>query len=360
MLSRFPNLIFHEILIFLQPREVLITLSLVCKSLCQKIHQKSFISMYLKSYLGISLPLEMTDLIQAFKDFNSNQILSFAAGDTNGGEYKSFFVTNTYKTMWKYTPEIFSTECESNPNLPLRKNVCCFAYFTGKYKKKQFYNYIHTELKLIREFGFRFPAEYTSWRECDQTKLFVLDPLNKDHPKTTEEYRSIEPPLKFAVEKASKPIKVFIETNKIPIIKKIAAARAFLASGFLTSFLVILSKNSINASFEEFDKYNDIDNYRDTLKIGKEVQHVNNDECEFVEFEERNDEFYPLAWVCFKDWRVNHLLLELKHCHYGKFACVKLIGVEDNRGKLNLMRFQLNYDVMYTLLLGSMTNNLVD
>ena len=81
---------------------------------------------------------------------------------------------------------------------------------------------------------------------------------------------------------------------------------------------------------------------------------MDNEEFEYTELLEKAGRVvYPVLWLKFKTWKVNHIVVELNNCYCPKIVCAKFIDIDDGRRDYNQMRFQSNFDIMYSLLLGT-------
>ena len=152
----------------------------------------------------------------------------------------------------------------------------------------------------------------------------------------------------------SKALTPIFSESLIPIVNRIAVARPLYFTGVVKTLIYIFANEEIGGDFGIYDEFNDIENYYDAMGLGDIVNHVNNEEFEYVEFLERKDRsVYPALWLQFKTWKANHIVVELKKCHSPKVACVKFINIDDRRADFNLQRMQPNFDIMYSLLLGT-------
>jgi hypothetical protein len=321
MLGNFSKTILLEISLFLPPFNVFQVLSTINKLIFYKINSTDFKIIYLKCFLGISFPLSLPLLLKILQTFKANEILNFEAWKTNGEECYSNILHNSHSMMWTYSPISYTTNCDIHSNKPFIKNICCLAYFSGTIQEKRFSTYYHCGLDaLMNDYEF-IPEGFKGWDKCDREKLLVLDPIGnkRNQYKNLTEYRPLYPFFRDG-KISSQPQ----HSPNTPIIKKIAVAREILSFGLVKSMLFLFSKSICEINYEEFDIFNDIEDYEAAKNIGVIVQHIDNDEGEFIEFEESDKKFYPAAWVCFKVWNANHFLFELKKCHFAKLVCVNL------------------------------------
>jgi hypothetical protein len=353
MLENLPSTILTEICLYLTRSEVWPSLSHSSKFFHTLVNSDEFSQFWVRSRLGIPFSLSLSDLSCISKDFYNNQILNFHAWCTTGG-VSDTDLKNSYQNMWTYSPESYSTYYQEFSTAGLVKNVCCSAYFAGEFQKKKFKKFFYSDLFQMIYNEETIPERFLDFDSHDVTKVFVLDPIG-DRDESVEEYCDT---VDFTTSYHYRDVAVvadpkLIPADQTPIIKKIAVARPYFFTGAVRSLVLILSRNRLTKDYSEFDRYNDVNCYEVATRLGTEVRHENNEEYEFVEFKETEQEFYPAAWIMFKSMWCNQVLVELKNCHFAKFACVKMIEIDDRRRDYDLERMQPNYDIMYFLLVGS-------
>ena len=171
------SLLFYEIFGFLSTSEVFINLSLVCKDWNSILSSGSFRKFWMKLSLGLYPNLNLPDLSIIYPRLQSKNIINYEPWKTNGGT-SLIESRNSYYEMWQYNSDCYSTFYSENSTESLVKNVCCLAYFTGKFQKKRFIQGLYTDIYSLR-YSPESTCEKYIFDEIDQCKTLVLDPLNE-------------------------------------------------------------------------------------------------------------------------------------------------------------------------------------
>ena len=91
----------------------------------------------MKIKLGLSKDLPGLEISKIYPELRLQNIINYEPWKSNGGtsdlEYR-----NSYYEIWQYNSDCYSTFYELESNKDLVKNICCLAYFTGEYQKKDF------------------------------------------------------------------------------------------------------------------------------------------------------------------------------------------------------------------------------
>lgn len=357
-IHNFPQPIFYEIFSFISIEDLYLSLSLTCHNWQKTISSQSFQRFWLQSVLNLPDFLPSYDVKKFFPSLNRLQIIHYEPWLTNGGESAEDF-RNSYYNMWQYNCDCYSSAYSHDNSLPLNKNICCLAYFTGNFQEKQFSQGFYMDVYGLTH-AFESILEENKIEGMDQQKILVLDPLNDDSlPMSSYNDFDLNLERENGIRNFDKSVKVIekleIIKEKVPVVKKIAVARPLYFTGSVKTLIFLFAREEVSGDFCELDGFNDIETDLQAKSIGKVVNYVDNDEFEWVEFEENKDLlWYPALWLKFKTNKANHVVVELKKCHCPRVACAKLIEINDRRHQLTSTTiFQPNFDVMYTLLLGT-------
>ena len=351
-----PKAILYEIFRYLLTPEVFLTGALVCKEWKEIISSKNFKRFWMKVKLGLSKEIPGLEISKIYPELRLQNIVNYEPWKSNGGtstvEYR-----NSYYEMWQYNCDSYSTFYQQDSEEGLVKNVCCMAYFTGEYQEKNFTQGFYSDVFKVIYYPHRVLPKY-SLDELDHSKVMVLDPLSdliKLNDLTEFDLRTERGNELFTEKRLMKEIEVpIIPTELIPIIKKIAVARPLFFTGVVKTLIYIFANDEIRGDYQIFDEFNDIENYHKAKDLGEIVNHVDNEEFENAELLEKAGRVvYPVLWLKFKTWKVNHIVVELNNCYCPKIVCAKFIDIDDGRRDYNQMRFQSNFDIMYSLLLGT-------
>ena len=351
------SLLFYEIFGYLNTSEVFTNLSLVCKDWDSILSSSTFRKFWMNLRLGLNIHVNLPDISIIYPSLKATSIINYEPWKTNGGT-SLIEMRNSYYDMWQYNSDCYSTYYSENSTESLVKNICCLAYFTGQFQKKRFIEGFYADIYGLR-YNPESICEKYSFDENDQCKTLVLDPLNETNKLSN--YKDFDLWLErgmtmFHQRRKVKSIDPIFSETLIPIVNKIAVARPLYFTGVVKTLIYIFANEEIG-DFEIFNEFNDIENYYDAVGLGDIVNHVNNEEFEYVEFLERKGRsVYPALWLQFKTWKANHIVVELKKCHSPKIACVKFINIDDRRADFNLQSMQPNFDIMYSLLLGTIIN----
>ena len=261
--------------------------------------------------------------------------------------------------MWNYNPLVYSTDYKQDSSLPLIKNAYCLANFCGGYQKNKFKKFFYVDLYKLAYYPATIRPEYSDFYRFNENKIFVLDPLSNTPYLNSQDYYA---DIDFMQTYNYTPRKEVYNLNDSPsdcppIIKKIAVARPLTYTGRVKTLLYLFVRDAKLGEFENFEKFNDVESFEDAKGLAKIIKYEINEEYEYVEFEETKDTIYPAVWVMFKTWKVNHLLIELKKCHHVRCACVNMINIDDTRRIHQMEKMQPNFDIMYSLLIGSIPKN---
>jgi hypothetical protein len=74
---------------------------------------------------------------------------------------------------------------------------------------------------------------------------------------------------------------------------------------------------------------------------------------EVVEYAYQQGDYWPLLWVHFLDIGHNHVRVPLKRPQCFRTAAVLLSSIEDRRATAHATSIQPNFDIMFTVFLGS-------
>lgn len=357
MLFDLPSTILYEISLYLNAKDILHNWACTSQQTNNLFNNEHFKIFWIKGHLSITLDIDLYSLIKAYLDIKMNTIVNFKPWLTNGGisakEYR-----NSYSNMWKYNPDVYSTYYEEGEDLKLNRNVCCTAYFNGKIQRQDFAEGFYIDVyKLI--FCPETIREMYKVENLDYNKVLMLDPLSYENITNYENFdlrlERGASMLTFIPKYVIKNTPI-IPQNVIPIVKKMAIARPLFYTGCVKSLIIIFSEDSYTNQYEEFDKFNDIMDIDMAKHLGNTIKIEENDDFEWVEYDRSNKKYYPVLWMQFKTWKANHLVITLTKCHYPTFACVKLLDIDDRRLDCGLQKMQPNYDITYTLMLGSIVD----
>ncbi|OMJ78601.1 hypothetical protein SteCoe_21525 [Stentor coeruleus] len=357
LLFDLPSSIIYEISTYLKPEELFFNCACICKEANKVFDNDHFKIFWIKNHLNLTLDLSLYDLKCTFLDINSNTIVNFKPWFTNGGvstrEYR-----NSYANMWKYNADTYSTYYEEGENLKLIKNICCTAYFNGKIQYQNFTDGFYSDVYQLTYNPESLNEKYNI-EDLDHTKVLILDPLSNEKIDNYEDY-DLKLYRPASVLNTAPTYKIRdtpkFPNNTISIVKKIAIARPVFFTGCVKSLIFIFSENSYTKNFETFNAYNDIENIEKAKSLGNINKIEENNEFEWVEYNNTGKDYYPVLWMQFKTWKVNHIVINLTKCHHPKFVCVKFIDIDDRRSDWDLEDLQPNFDITYSLMLGSVVN----
>lgn len=345
-----PSSLIYEITTYLKSRDVFLNCACICKEASRLFCSDFFKVYWIKNHLNLNLNLSLYDLKYAFLEINSNTIVNFEPWLTDGGlsdtEYR-----NSYANMWKYNPDTYSTYYGEGEDLKLIKNICCTAYFDGRTQNQDFTDGFYSDVYQLT-YNPETVKEKYSIEGLDHAKVLILDPLGHEMIESYDDYELKLDRSPSVPSPKIRDIPKFPEKT-ISIVKKIALARPLFFTGCVKSLIIIFSENSYTKNFEAFDYYNDIENIEKAKSLGNVKKIEENNEFEWVEYNNTGQDYYPVLWMQFKTWRANHVEINLTKCHHPKFVCVKFIDIDDRRSDWNLENLQPNFDITYALMLGS-------
>lgn len=340
-----------EVCLYLDYQQIRDEVILVCKDWRDLIDSETYLGYWIRSLLNINLGSPISEFRQIVRNTKNNKLLNFAAWKTDGG-LSYIEVNSSYKNMWLYNCSSYSTHYSITEPIPLIKNINCLAVFEGGYQTKSKFNrYYNIEINNIL---FGNTIEKYLIEKFDQKKCLTLDPLSKN---LIEDLNQI--PLNNLVfqqnldsEQCKNPVYFQVDPAKTSaLVTKIAISRPFLYTGPVKTLLLIASQSYQNCSFQDFSTFNDISNLESACSIGKTKKVTTDEEFEIVEYS-RNQGFYPLLWVNFKQCGVNHIEYKLSQTHQISIINCKFFEIDDRRQDWNLESYQPNFDINYVVLIG--------
>ena len=199
--------------------------------------------------------------------------------------------------MWQYNPDSYSSSYVEDNKLPLDKNMCCLAYFSGDFQPKNFESGFYLDVYRFTYMPETLNEKY-SIKWTDQHKALALDPLNKYNK--DQSYLDFNLGL-YRGQSLQNSNKLFkqndsyqIPHTKIPLVKKIAVARPMRYTGVVKTMLFIFANDEISGQYDEFQEFDNKDSLIEAKTLGKIVNHVENEEIEYIEYlENKYKSNYP-------------------------------------------------------------------
>lgn len=350
--------ILAEVCLFLDAKSVFTILSRVSKDWGFTLNSNNYKIYWIKQRFGVNLDISLELAITLYKNTITNWILDFKPWKTDAGVSR-VELDNSYDNMFRYNGTSFSTFYSTTSVEPLRKNLNCLALFSGGYQPTEtFFHSFHNDMYQLLLMPHNIPNAYQI-NNFDQSRCLILDPLSNKKYDTylnlsNENITRPSIPNTFVGKK-----ELFLSpktTNYIPLVTKIAIARPFFYTGAVKSMMIIANQEYDDASFEQFKVFNDIETLETALSIASVARLTKNEDFISIEYQQGIG-FYPLLWVKFLKIDVNHLEIELSKAQIIRCLNVKLYDIDDRREEYDLINFQPNFDITYTLMIGLSIEN---
>ncbi|CAG9336266.1 unnamed protein product [Blepharisma stoltei] len=342
--------------LFLSSKDTFLSLSLVCKEWHQLLSD-NYVLFWLKSTLKTSSLISLEDAKLQFPGFANPEILNFQPWFSEGG-ISPKETGNCFRNIWTYDGLTYSTYYGSRTNSYFKKNIICSAFYEGGgYQSHFFFDYGHRDIFLAE--NYYFPEKYLDYNKYNIQELLTLAPLfPEENILDLQEYDPIPDPWNPIFdhdgcewERISYPY--YPCQAEIAFVNEIAVARPlYFTSAIKTMVIFFSAKVEEEMDTKLLDIADDILTIEDAKRLGPIAAEVDLKREKYVEFQKVDKEWYPVIWIQFQSWKLNHFEIPLQSIHQVARVAIKMINTDDLREEFFHPDGDLNFDILYCLFLG--------
>ena len=344
---------------YLRLAEILSGLGLTSKFLHQKI--TSLLAPLLREYIVNGGTLERSTASQIQELLSSpSKLLQFLPLYYNGG-ISNREISTSFEAMWEFSGVNYSTYY-SDEGGELLGNMLAVGYFSGLPGVNLMSERFHYDIYTIRKIPEGIDEEIDSALKTDYLAAITLDFLTPNYHTNqkmmigvdTWNRRLVEITYQSKVPPVLEHYYPYAPTAPgLALIREICIARPLMYTGPVKTLLIVAGRRDGDAlSVAAYKQWEGVDTYDKAVRVGSCTQRLL-EGVEVVEYAYQQGDYWPLLWVNFLDIGHNHVRVPLNRPQCFRTAAVLLSSIEDRRAPPYAAYLQPNFDIMFTVFLGS-------
>ena len=343
------------------PADLLTGLGLTSKSLHVKI--LSLLAPLLREYIVNGAALQSNSAIQLQLLLStSSHLLQFLPLYYDGG-LSTREMQTSFEAMWEFSGVNYSTYYTEGSG-DLVGNKLAVGYFSGLPGANLMSEKFHFDANVLKGMPEQIDEELQTVLKADLLAAITLDFL-------TPNYSVNSKMLMTAADWNHRLHQVVNQTQEVPVleryypytpkgpglalVREVCVARPFNYTGPVKTLLIVAGRLDGNAlSPRAYKQWEGVDTYEKAVQVGsgrlRRLEGV-----EVLEYAYQQGDYWPLLWVNFPDIGHNHVRVPLQRPQCFRTAAVLLSSIEDRRAIARTSTLQPNFDIMFTVFLGSIS-----
>jgi hypothetical protein len=274
-------------------------------------------------------------------------------------------MVTSFEAMWEFSGVNYSTYY-SDEGGELLGNRLAVGYFSGLPGINLISERFHFDINAIKKSHQHVDEEVGTALKIDPLAAITLDFLTPNY--------SINPQMIIDAATWNRRIDEIADQSKEPpvlehyypyapttpglaLICEICIARPLMYTGPVKTLLIVAGRRGGDAlSVNTYKQWEGVDTYEKAVHVGSCTQRLL-EGVEVVEYAYQQGDYWPLLWVHFLDIGHNHVRVPLKRPQCFRTAAVLLSSIEDRRVTAHATNMQPNFDIMFTVFLGSIATS---